>query len=216
MPRPPAELSIVSWGTRGPRRASDALQPLHGHPHRYRSFRYSNVTPETFRIAGELVAAGPMPAFVSGRLSSGARRRSPLARGAARAHASRPDGMWRGWPSPRGPFPRRSSRQRSCVELSALDRVRPRGLLPARDRRSRQGEPARQGRRGRQPHRRALRGAAIGTRLALPWCRPLPGRDASPGGVAAAAAAEASRRDPTGRSGVLVTDKRLGVSRSTS
>ena len=32
------------------------------------SFRYSNVTPETFRIAGELVAAGADPAFVSGRL----------------------------------------------------------------------------------------------------------------------------------------------------
>jgi phosphoesterase RecJ-like protein len=32
------------------------------------SFRYSNVTPETFRIAGELVAAGADPAFVSNRL----------------------------------------------------------------------------------------------------------------------------------------------------
>ncbi|MGH7319382.1 MAG: DHH family phosphoesterase [Candidatus Rokuibacteriota bacterium] len=32
------------------------------------SFRYSNVTPETFRIAGALVAAGVDPAFVSNRL----------------------------------------------------------------------------------------------------------------------------------------------------
>jgi len=32
------------------------------------SFRYSNVTPDTFRIAGALVAAGADPAFVSGRL----------------------------------------------------------------------------------------------------------------------------------------------------
>lgn len=32
------------------------------------SFRYSNVTPATFRIAGALVAAGAEPAFVSGRL----------------------------------------------------------------------------------------------------------------------------------------------------
>jgi len=32
------------------------------------SFRYSNVTPETFRIAGALVAAGVEPAFVSNRL----------------------------------------------------------------------------------------------------------------------------------------------------
>jgi phosphoesterase RecJ-like protein len=32
------------------------------------SFRYSNVTSETFRIAGELVAAGADPSFVSGRL----------------------------------------------------------------------------------------------------------------------------------------------------
>jgi phosphoesterase RecJ-like protein len=32
------------------------------------SFRYSNVTPATFRIAAELVAAGADPAFVSGRL----------------------------------------------------------------------------------------------------------------------------------------------------
>lgn len=32
------------------------------------SFRYSNVTPQTFRIAGELVAAGADPAFVSSRL----------------------------------------------------------------------------------------------------------------------------------------------------
>jgi len=32
------------------------------------SFRYSNVTPETFRIAAELVAAGAQPAFVSSAL----------------------------------------------------------------------------------------------------------------------------------------------------
>ncbi|HEV8640760.1 MAG TPA: bifunctional oligoribonuclease/PAP phosphatase NrnA [Methylomirabilota bacterium] len=32
------------------------------------SFRYSNVTPTTFRIAGALVAAGADPAFVSGQL----------------------------------------------------------------------------------------------------------------------------------------------------
>lgn len=32
------------------------------------SFRYSNVTPKTFRIAGELVAAGAQPALVSDRL----------------------------------------------------------------------------------------------------------------------------------------------------
>jgi phosphoesterase RecJ-like protein len=32
------------------------------------SFRYSNVTPDTFRIAGALVAAGAEPAHVSGRL----------------------------------------------------------------------------------------------------------------------------------------------------
>lgn len=32
------------------------------------SFRYSNVTPGTFRIAAELVAAGANPAFVAGRL----------------------------------------------------------------------------------------------------------------------------------------------------
>jgi phosphoesterase RecJ-like protein len=32
------------------------------------SFRYSNVTADTFRIAAELVAAGADPAFVSGRL----------------------------------------------------------------------------------------------------------------------------------------------------
>jgi len=32
------------------------------------SFRYSNVTPRTFAIAGELVAAGADPAFVSGHL----------------------------------------------------------------------------------------------------------------------------------------------------
>src|SRR2546427_10555230 len=32
------------------------------------SFRYSNVTPTTFRIGGALVAAGADPAFVSGQL----------------------------------------------------------------------------------------------------------------------------------------------------
>lgn len=32
------------------------------------SFRYSNVTPKTFRVAGELVAAGAQPALVSERL----------------------------------------------------------------------------------------------------------------------------------------------------
>jgi bifunctional oligoribonuclease and PAP phosphatase NrnA len=32
------------------------------------SFRYSNVTPETFRIAGALVAAGADPAFISNQL----------------------------------------------------------------------------------------------------------------------------------------------------
>jgi phosphoesterase RecJ-like protein len=32
------------------------------------SFRYSNVTPATFRIAGALVAAGADPSYVSGRL----------------------------------------------------------------------------------------------------------------------------------------------------
>ena len=32
------------------------------------SFRYSNVTPATFRIAAELVAAGADPAFIAGRL----------------------------------------------------------------------------------------------------------------------------------------------------
>jgi bifunctional oligoribonuclease and PAP phosphatase NrnA len=32
------------------------------------SFRYSNVTPTTFRIAAELVAAGADPAFISGKL----------------------------------------------------------------------------------------------------------------------------------------------------
>lgn len=38
------------------------------------SFRYSNVTPATFRIAADLVAAGAEPAFVSGRLYE---RRTP-------------------------------------------------------------------------------------------------------------------------------------------
>ncbi|MGH7310868.1 MAG: DHH family phosphoesterase [Candidatus Rokuibacteriota bacterium] len=40
------------------------------------SFRYSNVTPQTFRIAGELVVAGADPAFVSNRLYE---RRPPQA-----------------------------------------------------------------------------------------------------------------------------------------
>jgi len=40
------------------------------------SFRYSNVTPTTFRIAGALVAAGADPAFVSGQIYE---RRPPAA-----------------------------------------------------------------------------------------------------------------------------------------
>lgn len=65
------ELLVALGGTITPAMATNLFTAIHTDTG---SFRYSNVTPDTFRIAGALVAGGADPALVSGHLYE---RRSP-------------------------------------------------------------------------------------------------------------------------------------------
>src|SRR3989442_1498885 len=60
------------------------------------SFRYSNVTPTTFRIAGALVAAGGVPAVVSGAASQRRHLKAPPSLAPARPGQGRRPGPPRG------------------------------------------------------------------------------------------------------------------------
>lgn len=99
------------------------------------SFRYSNVTPDTFRIAGALVAAGADPAHVAGRLYE---RRPPEALGwlgqaLARVEVS-PDGRVAWLALPTGLVPERFIEAEDLVNYPrSVASVRVACLLRERD-----------------------------------------------------------------------------------
>jgi bifunctional oligoribonuclease and PAP phosphatase NrnA len=99
------------------------------------SFRYSNVTPETFRIAGALVAAGADPAFISNQLYE---RRSAqalhlLGETLARVELS-PDGQVAWLALPAGAVPEAFVEAEDLVNYPrSVDSVRVACLLRERD-----------------------------------------------------------------------------------